>query len=92
MRLSVHRSNRFISAQIIDDQKGTTIVSVSEQELANDEEKSTKTKRARLIGELLAAKAIRHKVKEVLFDRGNARYHGRIKEFAAGAREKGLKF
>lgn len=92
MRLSVHLSNRYISAQIIDDNKGTTITSAAERELGKSTTKVTKSQRAKLLGELLATKAAKHKVKEVIFDRGARRYHGRIREFAKSARQKGLQF
>ena len=92
MRLSVHLSNRYISAQIIDDNKGRTIVSASERELGKSTSKVTKSQRAKLLGELLATKAAKHKVKEVIFDRGAKRFHGRIREFAESARKIGLQF
>jgi len=91
-RLSVFRSNRYVSAQIIDDKKGHTIAAVSELELGKSDTKLTKTQRAKLVGELIANKARKKKVHEVIFDRGGSRYHGRIRQLAEGAREKGLKF
>jgi large subunit ribosomal protein L18 len=89
LRLSVFRSNKFISAQIIDDEKKTTLVAVSEKELA---EKGIKTEKAKKLGAMLAKKAIDKKIKEVIFDRGQYAYHGRVKAFAEGAREGGLVF
>lgn len=90
-RLSVYRSNKFIYAQIIDDEKGKTIVGVSEKNLSLKEKKS-KTEKSKELGLLLAKKAIEKKVKEVVFDRGSYKYHGRVKQVAEGAREGGLKF
>ena len=92
LRLSVHLSNRYISAQIIDDKKGRTVVAAAERDLGKNEGKATKSQRAKLLGELLATRAAKHKVKEVIFDRGGSRYHGRIREFAESARGKGLQF
>ncbi len=88
-RLSVFRSNKYICAQIIDDVKGKTLVSVSEEK---QNEKLNKTERAKKTGELLAKKAIAKKIKKVTFDRGNYAYHGRVMSFAKGAREGGLEF
>lgn len=90
-RLSVFRSNKYIYAQIIDDSKGKTIVGISEKNLSL-KEKVSKTVRASELGKLLAKKAIAKKISEVIFDRGSYRYHGRVKEFAQGAKEGGLKF
>lgn len=90
MRLSVFRSNKYISAQIIDDTKGETLVSVSEGELK--ETKGTKTERAKNLGLILAKKARDKKISKVVFDRGEFAYHGRVKALAQGAREGGLKF
>jgi large subunit ribosomal protein L18 len=87
-RLSVFRSNRSLFAQIIDDQKGETLVSVSEKEIKD--EKVTKSEKAKLLGELLAQKAAKKKIERVIFDRSSYKYHGRIKAFAEGAKEKGL--
>jgi large subunit ribosomal protein L18 len=88
-RLSVFRSNKFIYAQIIDDENGKTLVGVSEKEL---KEKGIKTEKAKKLGEILAKKAIAKKIKTVVFDRGSYGYHGRVKAFAEGAREGGLVF
>jgi large subunit ribosomal protein L18 len=88
-RLSVFRSNKFIYAQIIDDESGKTLVGVSEKALT---EKGTKTVRAKKLGEILAKQAIAKKIKTVVFDRGSYSYHGRVKALAEGAREGGLIF
>lgn len=90
-RLSVFKSNKFIFAQIINDEIGETIVGISEKELAA-KEKVNKTERARQLGVALAKKALDKKIKMVAFDRGSYLYHGRIKALAEGAREGGLKF
>lgn len=90
IRLSVFRSNKYISAQIIDDGKGVTLFSVSEKEIKG--EKKTKTERAKNLGLLLAKKSKNKKIETVVFDRGRFKYHGRVKALAEGAREGGLKF
>lgn len=89
-RLSVHRSNKYISAQLIDDDKAVTILGVSEKLLENT--KGTKGEKAKALGLLIAKKALEAKVKTVVFDRGAYRYHGRVRAFAEGAREGGLQF
>ncbi len=88
-RLSVFRSNQYIYAQIIDDNKANTIVGVSESEITV---KANKTEKAKELGKVLAKKALAKKVSEVVFDRGSYKYHGRVKALAEGAREGGLKF
>jgi len=90
-RLSVFRSHQGIYVQIIDDKQGKTLVSANEKEIKS-KDKKTKTEQAELIGELLAKKALRKKIKQVVFDRGSYRYHGRVKALAEGARKGGLKF
>ncbi len=89
-RLSVFRSNRFMYAQIINDEIGKTIVGVSEKHLK--EKIAGKSVRAKAVGVLLAKKAIDKKIKKVVFDRGSYSYHGRISEIAKGLREGGLEF
>lgn len=88
-RLSVFRSNRFIYAQIIDDEKGNTLVSAYEKELKLDDKTVDKAKE---LGALIAKKAKAAKISTVVFDRGSYKYHGRVKQVAEGAREGGLKF
>jgi large subunit ribosomal protein L18 len=90
-RLSVFRSNKYVSVQVIDDEKRTTIVGAIEKELSL-KEKLNKSDRARELGKLIAKKAIGKKIEAVVFDRGSYRYHGRVKAVAEGAREGGLKF
>ena len=92
VRLSVHRTNRYIYAQIIDDVKGVTIVSAHEKELAESIAGMNKTQKAEALGVHIAKKALDKKVKEVTFDKGSYRYHGRVKMFADGARKGGLQF
>ena len=87
-RLSVFRSNRFIYAQLIDDQKGATLAAASDVKT----EKGTKLERAKMVGEAIAKAAIAKKINEVVFDRNGFKYTGRIKLVADAAREAGLKF
>jgi len=89
IRLSVFRSNKYIFAQLIDDKKGETLLSVSEKELKG---KLPKTEQAKKLGLLIASKSKKKKISEVVFDRGRFKYHGRVKALAQGAREGGLKF
>ena len=93
-RLSVFRSLRHISAQIIDDTKGTTLVAAStvEPEIRGRVAGMKKADEARLVGEILAQRATARGIKEVVFDRGGYMYHGRVKMLAEGARAGGLKF
>ena len=93
-RLSVHRSGRHIYAQIIDDADGKTIASASS--LEKDLKASLKTgadkAAAAAIGKLVAERAVKAGVKDVVFDRGGYIYHGRVKALADAAREGGLSF
>ena len=129
-RLSVFRSNKFIYAQIVDDESGKTLVAASEKAIDQETKKSrrkvedprsdqrsgsglknqgtptkgrgssarpkvgvgTKTQKAKLVGELLAKKALKAKIRMVVFDRRGFRYHGRVKALAEGARAGGLEF
>ncbi len=94
-RLSVYRSLNNIYAQIIDDATGKTLVAASSKskELTEDL-KNTKSKvaKGKLVGNLVAKKALEQKITTVVFDRNGYRYHGRIQAIAEGAREGGLKF
>ncbi|NLE12298.1 MAG: 50S ribosomal protein L18 [Clostridiales bacterium] len=90
-RLCVYRSNMNISAQIIDDVSGVTLVSASTLEKAFEGNGSNKTA-AREIGKRIAEKAREAGIENVVFDRGGYLYHGRVLELAEGAREGGLKF
>lgn len=129
LRLSVYRSNRYIYAQIIDDQRGNTLVAATDFDLKPDKKQATrkqedhskrhhkthknfrnavvatplisdlelkennlKTERAKLVGQLLAQRALKEGIKKVVFDRGPYKYHGRVKALAQGARGEGLRF
>ncbi|MCL5006948.1 MAG: 50S ribosomal protein L18 [Patescibacteria group bacterium] len=88
-RLSVFRSNSHLYAQLINDQDGKTLVSASTLELKK--EKSTKTEKASLLGEILATKAKKANIDQVIFDRSRYQYHGRIKALAESLRKSGIK-
>lgn len=90
-RLSVFRSNKGIYAQVIDDVNGVTVASAStlSKEFA---ETGNKVEQSRLVGKLLAEKAVAAGVTKVVFDRNGYLYHGRVKSLAEGAREGGLNF
>ena len=89
-RLTVFRSNKYIYAQLIDDSKGKTLVSVNEREIKGED--LSKTLKAAALGTIIAKKAVQKKIKKVVFDKGAYRYHGRIKVLADKAREGGLEF
>ncbi|MBB4196595.1 50S ribosomal protein L18 [Rhodoblastus sphagnicola] len=93
-RLSVFRSSKQIYAQIIDDDKGSTLVAASSIEKVQRESLKTGADidAAKAIGKLIAERAVAAGVTEVVFDRGAYMYHGRVKALAEGAREGGLKF
>ncbi|MCR4305498.1 MAG: 50S ribosomal protein L18 [Candidatus Daviesbacteria bacterium] len=86
-RLAVFRSSQHIYAQIIDDSQNKTLVSASDLK-----ETGTKREKALKVGKSLAEKALKHKIKAVVFDRGGFLYQGRVAELAKGAREGGLQF
>ncbi len=86
-RLSVFRSNKYTSAQLINDEAGRTLLSASTKELSK---KANKTDQAKLLGEVLAEKALKLGIKKAIFNKGPYLYHGRIKAIADGARAKGL--
>lgn len=93
-RLSVFRSLRHTYAQVIDDMDGRTLVSAStvSPEVKDEVKRGGNKEAARLVGKVVAQKAVEAGITEVAFDRGPYRYHGRVKEVAEGARESGLKF
>ena len=91
-RLSVFRSNKEIYAQVIDDQKGTTIIAASSRDKELAGKKGNKIEQAKLVGEAIAKKATAAGVTAVVFDRGGYLYHGRVKALADAAREAGLQF
>ena len=91
-RLSVFRSNANISAQIIDDTKGVTLVSASSLEKELNIKNGGNIEAANVIGAEIAKRAKSKKINEVVFDRGGYLYHGRVKALAEAARENGLEF
>lgn len=96
-RLCVFRSNKHVYGQLIDDEKGKTLISASDLEIKHKKtqkrtQKNAKIETAKEIGKLLAKKAIEKKIEKIVFDRSGYKYHGRIKALAEGAREGGLKF
>jgi large subunit ribosomal protein L18 len=93
-RLSVHRSSKHIYAQVIDDAAGRTVVAASslDKELKAQLKSGADKAAAANVGKLLAERAVKAGVKEVVFDRGGYMFHGRIKALADAAREGGLSF
>lgn len=93
-RLSVFRSNRHMYAQIIDDAAGKTLVAAStvEREIAGPGGVGSDTESAGKVGRLIAERAVKLGISQVVFDRGSFRYHGRITALADAAREAGLDF
>ena len=93
-RLCVFRSSNNIYAQIIDDTNRVTLVAASslEADVKGAVNHTGNKEAAKLVGEMVAKKAVEKGITEVVFDRGGYIYHGRIKELAEGAREAGLKF
>jgi large subunit ribosomal protein L18 len=94
VRLSIFRSSKHIYAQIIDDAAGKTLAAASslDKEVKSGGTKGADLVAAKAVGELVAKRAIAAGVKEVAFDRGGYRYHGRVRALADGAREGGLAF
>ena len=91
-RISVTKSLKNLSAQIIDDVQKKTLVSASSVEKDIKIKKIKKIEKSSLIGEILAKRAIEKNINKVYFDRGEYKYHGRIKIFADTLRKNGLKF
>ena len=91
-RVSVFKSLNNISAQIIDDKQKKTLISASSIEKEIKKDKIEKMKKSNLIGEILAKRAKEKNISNVYFDRGEYRYHGRVKVFAETLRKNGLKF
>ena len=93
-RLSVFRSLKHISVQVIDDDLGSTMVSAStvEKDLKGQLERTGNRGAAALIGKTIAERALSKGIKAVVFDRGGHRFHGRVKTLADAAREAGLEF
>ena len=94
LRLSVSRSSKNIYAQLIDDQKGSTLVAASslDKDLKAVIKSGNDKSAAEAVGKLVAERALKEGLKNVVFDRGGYRYHGRVKALAEGARGAGLKF
>jgi large subunit ribosomal protein L18 len=94
VRLCVYRSSKHIYAQVIDDMKGETLASASslEKDMRASLPSGANVAAAKLIGKLVAERALGKGIKDVVFDRGGYRYHGRIKALADAAREGGLNF
>ena len=90
-RLAVYRSNRYIYAQVIDDNAGRTVAAASSQE-EPFRSKTLSTDTAGEVGKLVAERAKEAGISSVVFDRGGFKYHGRIKALADAAREAGLEF
>src|SRR5512145_276324 len=94
-RLAVFKSDRYLYAQLIDDDKGHTLVAAASLEAELKGRLTgggTNKSAAKLVGEVVAERAIAQGIQKVVFDRGGYRYHGRVKELAEAARAKGLEF
>ena len=92
-RLSISRSSKNISAQIIDDVKNITLLSSSSIEKdIKDMDKANKTEISKIVAEKLAKRAVEKKITKIYFDRGVYKYHGRVKVFAETLRKNGMEF
>ena len=93
-RLAVHRSNRHMMAQLIDDEAGVTLLAVHDYKMDAPEIEgmSGKVARAKAVGQAIAAAAKDKGIESVVFDRAGFKFHGRVAALAEGAREGGLKF
>ena len=93
-RLNVFRSLSHIYAQVIDDDQGLTLVAAStlDSEIRGQAESVNKTEQAKLVGTLVAERALAQGIKQVVFDRGGYTYHGRVRALAEASREGGLDF
>lgn len=93
-RLNVFRSAKHIYAQLIDDVNGATLISAStsDKELKEKVDNGSNVEAAKLVGELVAKRALEKGIENVVFDRGGYLYHGRVKALAESAREAGLQF
>lgn len=90
-RLNVFRSLKHIYAQVVNDEHGETLVAASSLDLEGVGD-ATKSQTAEKVGQLLAERALDHGIKEVIFDRGGYKFHGRVKALADAARKAGLEF
>jgi len=86
-RLSIYRSNKYIYAQLVNDEQGKTLASASTLKLDNQSMPTVNQ-----VGQIIAQKALKLGIKTVVFDRGGYKYHGKVKAVADAAREAGLKF
>ncbi|MFC1969618.1 50S ribosomal protein L18 [Chloroflexota bacterium] len=93
-RLCVFRSLNHIYAQLVDDSTGQTLVSMStlDSQVRSKTDVKVKTKKAEIVGTLLAEKALNKGIKQVVFDRGGYKYHGRVRALAEAAKKTGLEF
>ena len=91
-RLSVFRSSKHMYAQVIDDETGTTLASASTLDKEYKGKKTTDVDAPNEVGKLVATRAVKAGVKQVVFDRGSYVYHGRVKALAEAARQAGLDF
>jgi large subunit ribosomal protein L18 len=94
-RLSVFRSNRYLSVQLIDDTKGKTLFFASTRNLIKNQSNTNKTNRMQLaeqLGQLIASELQNNGIKKIVFDRGRYKYHGQVKKLAESARQGGLEF
>jgi large subunit ribosomal protein L18 len=93
-RLNVFRSLTHIYAQVVDDDQGLTLVAAStlDHEIRDDATSANKTEQAKLVGALVAKRALEKGIKQVVFDRGGYPYHGRVRALAEASREGGLDF
>jgi len=91
-RMTVFRSNKEIYVQLIDDLAGKTLAAASSRDKGVADKKVTKTEQAKLVGKLVAERALEAGLSAVVFDRNGYLYHGRIKALADSAREGGIKF
>ncbi len=92
LRLAVHRSNKYIYGQIVDDNVGKTLMGISSKDIENKSEDKGKIDISFRTGEALAKMAKKKSISEIVFDRSGYKYHGRVKALAEGARKGGLKF
>jgi large subunit ribosomal protein L18 len=88
-RVSIFRSNKHFYLQVIDDDKGVTLAGAND---LKDDQKQTKSEKAKKVAEVVAEQLAKKKVKNLVFDRGQYRYHGRVKVAAQTLREAGFKF
>ena len=91
-RLSISRSSKNISAQIIDDKKNITLISATSNDKSLKQEKKNKSELSSIVAEIIAKKAKEKNINKIYFDRGIYKYHGRVKAFADTLRKNGMEF